>query len=182
MSTTTEILVREHALILRGIDLLERAARCVTQHRALPLDASRTLLAFFDQFLDEHHHRKEETGLFPAMLDAGLPRRGGPIPVMLGEHDCGRQLVREMREALAEEGCRSPRFAELAGRFATTLREHIAKENGVLFPMSERFVPPEARAALAARWEEGGAAVEARWRDALAGVERALDPDAIHAT
>jgi len=59
------------------------------------------LLDFFQIFVDKCHHAKEEEVLFPALLDAGLPREGGPDQVMLAEHATGRKLVSDMYAALA---------------------------------------------------------------------------------
>ncbi|MGD0266766.1 MAG: hemerythrin domain-containing protein, partial [Candidatus Methylomirabilota bacterium] len=38
------------------------------------------------------HHGKEENLLFKTMVDRGFPRQGGPIAVMLHEHETGRSF------------------------------------------------------------------------------------------
>ena len=45
---------------------------------------------FIKTFADSCHHAKEEDLLFPAMGEAGFPSRGGPVGVMLMEHEQGR--------------------------------------------------------------------------------------------
>ena len=55
--------------------------------------------AFIKGFVDGCHHKKEEGALFPAMQAAGIPGEGGPVGVMLTEHEEGRQLTSLMRAA-----------------------------------------------------------------------------------
>jgi hemerythrin-like domain-containing protein len=73
-----------------------------------------------------------------------MPREGGPIGVMLFEHQQGRAFVRQMRESL--EAAKSGDQAGLrqvidGGRgYIDLLRNHIDKENNVLFMMADRIV------------------------------------------
>src|SRR3546814_15085307 len=68
-------------------------------------------------------HGKEEGLLFPAMIEAGLSADGGPISVMLSEHEQGRALVAAM--ANATEPAMSPaKFSEAAAAYADHMRAH----------------------------------------------------------
>src|SRR3546814_13690091 len=76
-------------------------------------------------------HGKEEGLLFPAVIEAGLSADGGPISVMLSEHEQGRALVAAM--ANATEPAMSPaKFSEAAAAYADHMRAHIEKEKTVL--------------------------------------------------
>ena len=93
----TDILMQEHVVILRVIGALEiETDRLAARQAVRPgffLDAA----DFIKGFADGCHHRKEEGVLFEAMVGAGLPRQGGPIPVMLAEHEQGRSFIACMR-------------------------------------------------------------------------------------
>jgi hemerythrin-like domain-containing protein len=54
---------------------------------------------FIKGFADGCHHKKEEGIFFPAMQAAGAPAEGGPVSVMLAEHEQGRRLAGDMRAA-----------------------------------------------------------------------------------
>jgi len=41
---------------------------------------------FLEVFVDKCHHGEEEKVLFPAMEEAGIPRQGVPIGVMIYEY------------------------------------------------------------------------------------------------
>lgn len=157
MTTATQTLRHEHDAILRMLDATEEAARHLTAGAPVEPHVLEGLLEFFRQFADRCHHGKEEDLLFPKLAEKGLPRNLGPIGVMLLEHDQGRALIQQMTLAAAEyqaghEGAAS-RWAEAARAYAKLLREHIAKENNILFVMAERMLSAEEQQELSAQFE-----------------------------
>jgi hemerythrin-like domain-containing protein len=95
------------------------------------------------------------------MLESkGMPRSGGPLGVMLHEHEMGRALVRQMSEAAEAhatgdaEAARS--WSHSAHAYADLLRAHIAKENNILLVLAERLLSDEEQTALAAAFEKLG--------------------------
>ncbi|MBM3803862.1 MAG: hypothetical protein FJW26_16290 [Acidimicrobiia bacterium] len=95
----TKQLMEEHRIIEGVLNGLETAAARLRS--GLPVRPGFFVDAadFIKGFADGCHHQKEEGKLFPAMESAGVARQGGPIGVMLAEHDEGRRLTRAMREA-----------------------------------------------------------------------------------
>jgi len=110
-------------------------------------DRRDTLARFVELFriFDELHHMKEEDMLFERMLAGGFPRDSGPLAVMLAEHTRCRDLVAtlaalaEQAEPWTDENRRV--LNETATEYTNLLKAHIAKEDNVLYPMSERFLP-----------------------------------------
>ena len=145
--TPTEILREEHRVILRALELLEAAGR-FTGRATLPDPWWREIIAWLRGFADANHHGKEETSLFPAMVKAGVPSMGGPIGVMLEEHERGRALIRAME---ADD----PAARAIAAReYVGMLREHIDKENGVLFPLADAVLDETAQRAVGREFED----------------------------
>lgn len=148
----TEILKAEHEVILTILDCLERVATDAAGSRAIDVDAARQILDFLGTFADRCHHGKEEDHLFPMLIRKGLPRGVGPIAVMLDEHDRGRAEVAELRAALdaheRQDAGAAVRFGEHARAYVQLLREHIAKENDVLFPMADGMLAEVDQATL----------------------------------
>jgi hemerythrin-like domain-containing protein len=158
----TEILIHEHELILRGVAVLERMARRANAGQAVPAGDARSIIEFIRKFADGCHHAKEEGVLFPAMIAAGIPAQGGPVAVMLSEHEQGRAAVRAMDEAAAGFGVNpdaASAFASAAFAYATLLQNHIFKENNVLFRMADQFIPASNDAAMVAAYDEHEAKV-----------------------
>lgn len=145
--TPTEILREEHRVILRALDLLETAAPRLAPGGLLPDGWWPRLIAWLRAFADANHHAKEERCLFPALAKAGVPAEGGPVQVMLEEHVQGRGFIRAM-----EAGDPAGR-AEAARRYARLLRDHIDKEHGVLFPLTDAVLDDRAQQALEREFE-----------------------------
>ena len=112
------------------------------------------LLAFFKVFVDKCHHGKEEELLFPALENVGVSNKGGPLEVLLREHQQGRKYVQAMNAALGKyvEGERSVvnEFVKSAKGYINLLNRHIEKENSVLFPLAEKHLSEQAQEKL---WE-----------------------------
>jgi hemerythrin-like domain-containing protein len=140
MRLATEILRDEHRLILTVLASLEIAAERLAAGGALPAGLWTATIHWLRTFADRTHHAREETALFPAMLKAGVPAQGGPIEVMLEEHAEGRALLTAM-----EAGAPAERAAA-ARRYVGLLREHIDKENGVLFPIADAVLDERGQA------------------------------------
>jgi hemerythrin-like domain-containing protein len=177
----TETLMQEHEVILRVIAALEaEAGRMEADQPVRPgffLDAT----DFIKGFADGCHHKKEEGVLFEAMVGAGLPRQAGPIPVMLAEHEQGRAFTRGMRDAAnrlaAGDGTARAEVVGNARGYAALLRQHIEKENGILFPLADQVIPLSQQAKVAddferVEHEETGAGVHEKYLALAEALER----------
>jgi hemerythrin-like domain-containing protein len=151
VSHAIDVLRHEHDAILMALKILDKISDEAREGNATSTDVMR-FLGFLREFADTCHHGKEEGLLFPAMIVAGLPADGGPISVMLSEHEQGRALVTAM--ANATEPVMSPtKFSEAATAYADHMRVHIEKENTILFPMADRVVAPEVLDGLVTAFE-----------------------------
>lgn len=152
----TEILMDEH----RVIELVLTALEALARRPALEsLEHWKKALDFIRRFADECHHFKEEKVLFPAMEEHGIPREGGPIGMMLLEHEEGRGYVRAMTSAVEtlaapERGATSDELGQNARAYIRLLREHIQKEDQILYPMAESVIPAAELPVLQARFAE----------------------------
>ena len=142
----TQILMDEHRVIERVLAALQVAAGRVSQGEEMRPAFFVNAALFIKNFADGCHHRKEEGVLFIAMNESGLPVQGGPISVMLAEHEQGRLFTRAMKDAAQkwETGDLSARAAVVQNAldYVGLLRQHIHKEDNILFPMAERLIPP----------------------------------------
>jgi hemerythrin-like domain-containing protein len=134
--TPTQLLRDEHHLILKALDVLEATADRLSAGDEVPAALWEALLDWLHTFADVRHHAKEEELFFPALVRAGLPERGGPVAAMMKDHDLGRALVLEMTRGEPRQR------AEQARRYARLLRDHLAKEDRILFPLAEELLAP----------------------------------------
>ncbi len=140
----TQVLRDEHEGILAMLAVVEAAAYRVRDGKSVPADLFVNAAGFFRNFADKCHHNKEEAELFPTLVQKGIPADGGPVGVMLVEHDQGRELVRALsaaaeRYARGDQGA-APDLVSNALAYVELLRAHIAKENTVLFVMADQVL------------------------------------------
>lgn len=187
MQTTlraTQILRAEHEVILDVLDCLEKLAIQTSSSRNLDAGTARDILHVLATFADKCHHGKEEGALFPLLVRRGLPEKVGPLAVMLSEHQAGRAEIAGMREALvASDSGRTDAvhpFAAHAHAYVDLLRDHIAKENNVLFPMADGMLSEADQEEVLERFsavesDDLGAGVHERCIALVGDVMRRLD-------
>lgn len=166
MPHPTHALRVEHQVILKVLDCFEIALRRAVASQSLAEAEFRPFVEFFREFADRCHHCKEEDRLFPCLERCGLPREHGPIAVMLHEHQLGRAHVRAIAESLPAAAAGDPaalrRALHEGAEFIHLLREHIYKENEVLFQMADQMIGEADRAALAHEYESADGQRETR--------------------
>ncbi|MDR7484533.1 MAG: hemerythrin domain-containing protein [Armatimonadota bacterium] len=138
----TQVLKTEHRLILKVIEALGNIVRAVEGGAEVPAERIRKIVEFSRTFIDRCHHGKEETCLFPCMERRGVPREGGPIGVMLMEHDQGRALVRQISDLVDSDVGTSERgrLMALCAEYVALLTQHISKEDHILFAVAEHVL------------------------------------------
>ncbi len=153
----TEELMAEHDAVLLALRLLDKVGQALERRADKALEHLEQLLDFLKGFVDRCHHGKEEDVLFPELRKRGVPASGGPVGVMLSEHEAGREHIRTMIEGLAKvrAGDRGAVAAiRRAGQeYSALLQSHIQKENSVLFPMADRLMSEDASNDVLERFE-----------------------------
>jgi len=143
--TPTEQLKEEHEAIKLTLKVIEKISQKIDAGEKIDPKHLDMILEFIKVFADKCHHGKEEDVLFPAMIAAGIPREGGPVGVMLHEHEVGRGFVRRMSDGIKryKKGDRSAlgTFASNARGYTELLARHIYKEDNILYPMADSHVP-----------------------------------------
>jgi len=153
----TKVLRDEHEVILRVLHATEATANAVEFGVEAPAQFLSDVVEFLRLYADRQHHGKEEDLLFPELEKKGLPRSGGPVGVMLMEHQLGRAHIAKMVEAATAyaggDRTAGATWADAALDYVALLREHVAKENQILFVMAERLLSTYEQARLFAEFE-----------------------------
>ena len=144
MNKCIESMVQEHELIVAVLASLQAMSEKLSAGGEVARQDVAGFGRFFRDFVDKCHHGKEEDRLFVKMVEAGFSQDNGPIAVMLGEHDAGRQEVRGLLAIGAGSGPLSAqeraRVIECASQFVPLLYAHIQKENNILYPMAQNSI------------------------------------------
>ncbi len=173
--TPCQVLSDEHRVIVRVLGVLERLVVRSERGAGFESESLAGCVEFFRLFADACHHAKEEDLLFPVLEERGIPREGGPIGVMLEEHRMARGYTSDMADALAAfvagDEDAVGRFHVAARHYLDLLRNHIHKEDNVLFRMGEQVMTDEDRQSLHGRFCEAGCrAFGGKTREALESI------------
>lgn len=145
MNPAIEVLMNEHRLIEQVMGALETYVDRLANGRAASRDVVAQFARFFQSFADKCHHGKEEDRLFVALNRCGFPREYGPVSVMLAEHTQGRVHVRALAGLGQGSGplsaAETQQVMEHARAFILLLRDHIQKEDNILYPMALQAIP-----------------------------------------
>ncbi|MBI2953968.1 MAG: hemerythrin domain-containing protein [Chloroflexi bacterium] len=156
----TEALKEDHRVIERMLRVLFVASQQLQRGEEVDPQIFSKALDFIQNFSDKCHHHKEEDNLFPTLQQRGVPKEGGPIGMMLVEHDEGRQHVREFASALDkyEKGDRSPAvkngIISHVMSFVQLLSQHIDKEDNILYAIADDVLSAADQADLVHRFHE----------------------------
>ena len=157
MGVATEQLKKEHAAIETMLRILEAVCGKIQAGQKADPEHLFQILDFFSLFADKCHHGKEEEIFFPSLEMAGIPREGGPIGVMLHEHDRLRGLLAGLAQGVeryhAGDANAGAEIARHAADYTAMLRQHIEKENQVLFRMAEMHLSPEEEKEILERFD-----------------------------
>lgn len=139
------VLMAEHAVILGVLDSMERECLDLAAGKELRQAFWRRALAFHSDFADGLHHDREEKLLFPALERAGLGSNG-PTAMLRQEHERGRAWRQRLGSAINTGD--ALRVQAASAGFIDFQRQHIQKENLILFPLARQLLSPEVAAEL----------------------------------
>jgi len=153
-----EELITEHRAVESSLKILGAICDRIEQENLLANpEHIDDLIDFFRIFVDQCHHGKEETQLFPALEAHGVAREGAPIGVMLTEHEAGRAFVRDMAVSMDQfrQGNAEAlmRLVHNARSYIDLLVNHIQKEDNVLFFMAGDRLTEEDAARMASEFD-----------------------------
>lgn len=176
----TEELVEEHKLIKRMINILEHAVTRLEKGKTVKPEIFEQAVDFIRNFADKFHHAKEEEILFKEMVKKGMPEKDSPIEAMLIEHEQGRNFVKGVAGAAEElkKGNKKSvkEIIKNAKGYIELLREHIEKEDDILYPVAERMFTGQEKDKIAdkfkkAELKKGGEATVRKYKDLVISLE-----------
>lgn len=175
----TDTLSQEHQFILQYITLMQHYADFNERYpeSGLLFREAPRFIKFIEEFADQFHHEKEEEHLFRFMAEPGVLTHCNPLPQMLAEHRQARLLANNMHKAFAARQLNE--LIAAVKSYAQLLKEHIFKEDNILYPMAEQGMSDVQKTELLQAYEEtelkrDSAAIWAHYRALQAELEQTL--------
>lgn len=141
-------LIAEHDELLKFLDNLDGLNSRIQWWENMDEGDINLLKHLAEQLVSaERHHKREEDALFPALESIGIT---GPLRIMRMEHDELRLRKRNLL-SLADEahtfdiGTFKSEVGEHANYIVFNLRDHIFKENHILYPSALQNIKDESQ-------------------------------------
>lgn len=134
-----ELLNEEHHLVLRLVKVVKAIGRDVAHKEVLDSEDMQRIITLFDTFVNSSHELKEESALFPTLIERAGTEAQEELRARIFEHNQERSLIDGMREAMMTCDCKD--FVWCAERLADFLAEHVRKEY-LLFKKFEALLKP----------------------------------------
>jgi len=153
----TQQLKDEHEGIKLMLRIMENISIRIEKGGDLNIEQYEKIIEFIKGFADKCHHGKEEDILFPELVRHGIADEGGPVGVMLHEHILGRNHIKELSGAFEEFKNGNKKAASDIIRssmnYVQLLRNHIEKENNILFMMADKVLNEAEQSEIAEAFE-----------------------------
>lgn len=153
----TQQLRSEHESITLILGILARICKKADSGHRLNGRHLKEIVQFLELFVNGCHIAKEEEVLFPALEAVGIPRERGPIGAMFVDHECGRQIVAEMKSAAdlyeIEPGSSPRRFCTACRRYTELLNSHMDRESELVLALADCALAPKKQRDLASAFE-----------------------------
>ena len=148
----TTILSEEHKNISTVIEVVSAECDRVESGNQLDKEFFEKTAYFIVNYADKSHHAKEEEILFPELKKDDVQMHCDPVPQMLYEHDEGRLFVEGLSQGV-ENGDISM-VLKNARSYVSLIRDHIYKEDNILYPMADEALDDEAQKSMLAQFDE----------------------------
>lgn len=139
-------LISEHEIILEFLNELEKANIAIQKNKKI--DEKEKIIEKLKHIAEclvetELHHKREEDVLFSEVEKAGII---GPTEVMRQEHSVLKEKKKELKELVGKLGKvnneeLNTMINDLVNFIVPTLRDHISKENDILYPCAYQSIP-----------------------------------------
>ena len=137
-----DILRKEHDRVLKILDNLE------ANLNKKDVRQSKNNINILKKEFDKHSLNKEEKVLFPE-IEKFMPRDGGPTGMMIIEH---KDLTESIKMFKDEKDINN--LIETGSHIINLLREHIDKENNMLFMMAEMHLNDKQKERIIKKFKE----------------------------
>lgn len=153
MSNIIQILLEEHRNIAKLLLVLEHELEVFDRSEEPDYEILRAIIEYFQDYPEDCHHPKEDMVFEKLrMRDPAVASRVGDVEA---EHEIEterlRKLVEAIEEILAGREFLRQTFHDVVNDFIKHQRQHMDKEERLLFPAAVQRLRPEDWAAIDAR-------------------------------
>jgi hemerythrin-like domain-containing protein len=153
----TQILTREHVLILQMLAQLSRAREKLEKKEQLPVVFFKKAILFSQNFADRFHHFKEEFLMFGLLAQKKEGVLDAEIGALRYQHERCRSAIAAIDRSLTgyvkDDEMAITTLLENVAAYISLLTRHIYIEDHVFFPMIETILSKEEQQSLLVQFQ-----------------------------
>ncbi len=153
----TQILGKEHALILQALEQLKAARAKLEQKEHPPVVFFQKAVLFSQNFADRFHHFKEEFLMFGLLAHKKEGKLDADIGALRYQHERCRLAIDTVNRALKGyargDEMAATTLLENVAAYISLLTRHIYIEDHIFFPMIETILSPEEQQSLSLQFQ-----------------------------
>ncbi|MFT3751332.1 MAG: hemerythrin domain-containing protein [Paludibacter sp.] len=161
--TLTENLISEHKDIIELLGIMNKIANNIESNKVFYTSDVEDIIKFLNFFIDKSHHSKEDI-FYQELSVTETTDENVLISVMLYEHVLARKYLNDIKSCI--ENCKVGNnfshelLSESLINYVKLIKNHINKEENIIFPIAERVFPPEKQKKMLVKFEEIEARIE----------------------
>jgi hemerythrin-like domain-containing protein len=139
-------LLTEHRIIENVLDIFENKIAEAQATKKVDVKFFTKFLRFVKEYVESYHHIREERCLFTVLADKNRLFDRGLLEVIQHEHRLGRQKTSEIQKTFFQYSTNQACLDDVLNsciEYVEMLRQHIYKEDRLLFPLSDRIMDKE---------------------------------------
>jgi len=156
-----KILVEEHVLISKNLDVLTTAAEKIVRNQNPPREFFEKAVTFTRNFTNKFHHYKEEIVMFGLLAQKHEGAIDAEIERLRNQHELLHNYMSEISDSLDEysKGTESEvrKLHRNLSDYIITLHNHINAENSIFYPMVAQTLTADEKDHMMAEFEKYGA-------------------------
>ena len=152
MATALTMLSDEHKNILKVLDALSEECDALQSGKKIDGDFFSKAIGFARGYADKFHHAKEEEILFVELCKNEAQMHCNPTQQMVYEHELGRGFIRRLEKGVEDKNKKM--VIENARGYVQLLRDHIFKEENILYPMADKALSKEAKKKMLEKFKQ----------------------------
>ena len=141
-----EELLLEHGLHRRTLVVLERIAQAVERGGTFPRGDIAKVLGYLRGFIEEVHHGKEDTVVYPLVLELADDDVAEEVGRLLWDHVATRDLLASLTmfaESSDPQEQERDGFCQMVRAYVQRMNRHMNLEERLLFPAVRKLDPEQ---------------------------------------
>jgi len=157
MIRLTEEQEQEHRVVEEALKILEGIGARLERDEEVDPGTIEDIVDFLKTFADKCHHGKEEDLLFAALEMKGVSRTTSPLSSLIREHEIARRFIQNIDRSLQDyrrgDTTAKKDILQNSRAYVELLKQHIEKEDELLYPMAEEKLSDKRKEELLAAYD-----------------------------